>query len=208
LLVVSSAAAPVGGDQLALDVEVGPRATADIGTVAATVVWPASVPATSTMTTTIDVAAGGRLVWQPCPTISVRGSDHIATTTVRLAADATATIVEEIALGRHGEQSGALELRLRVERDGAALVHHVERFGPDRPGAGSVVSTGSARHVVQAVFVGVETGEPRTVVDTDRAAAWLPVARDAAVALAIAADRPTALDLFAGITECVPWLTP
>lgn len=129
--------------------------------------------------------------------VSVAGSEHLAATTVQLAADATATVVEEVALGRHDEPSGHLELRLRVERGGRPLVHHVERFGPTVPGHGSVVSVGSARHVVQAVLVGVDAGSPRSIVEHDRAGARLPVADDAVVVLAATSDRPTAIALLA-----------
>lgn len=197
VLLVSSAAAPVGGDDLALEIDVEAGAFADVGTVAATMVWPSPVPALSVMTTTIRVAAGARLRWHPHPIVSVAGSEHLASTTVHLAAGATASIVEEIALGRHGEPSGELELRLRVERDGRPLVHHVERFGPSVAGRGSVVANGMARHVVQAVLVGVVAGAARSVVEADRAAAWLPVADDVVAVLAAAPDRPAALALLA-----------
>ena len=194
---VSSAAAPVGGDDLALDIEVDPGASADVGTVAATMVWPSPVRSLSVMTTTIRVAPRGHVAWRPFPMVSVAGSDHVAATTVHLAADATAVIVEELALGRHGEPSGDLEVRLRVERAGRPLVHHVERFGSGVPGAGSVVSVGNARHVVQAVLVGVDAGAPRSIVEPDRAACWLPVATDAVAILALGPDRPSVLDLLA-----------
>jgi urease accessory protein len=204
VLLVSSAAAPVGGDDLALEVDVGPGATADLGTVAATMIWPSPVPALSVMTTTIVVAEGGHLVWRPNPMVSVQGSDHLASTVVRLAHDATAVIVEEVALGRHGERSGELELRLRVERDGRPLVHHIERFGPSQPGAGSVVSTAGARHVCQAVLVGVDAGGPRSRVVGACAAAWLPLAPDAVVVLAAGPDRPAVLAM---LRELAPELT-
>lgn len=204
VLLVSSAAAPVGGDDLALEVEVGPGATADLGTVAATMIWPSPTPALSVMTTTITVAAGGRLLWRPYPMVSVHGSDHLASTVVHLAPDATGVIVEEVALGRHGERSGELELRLRVERDGRPLVHHVERFGPTQPGAGSVVSTAGARHVCQAVLVGVDAGAARSRVVGGSAAAWLPLAPDAVAVLAAGPDRPTVVAL---LHELAPELT-
>jgi urease accessory protein len=199
ILLVSSAAAPVGGDDLALEIDVEPGAHADLGTVAATMVWTSPTRALSVMTTTIRAGAGASVLWRPHPMVSVAGSDHLAGTTVHLAADARAVIVEEVALGRHGEPGGDLELRLRVERDGRPLMHHVERFGPGVAGAGSVVSVGSARHVVQAVLVGVDAGAPRSVVEPDRAAAWLPVADDAVVILATSRDRPSAIALLAAV---------
>lgn len=197
VLLVSSAAAPVGGDDLTLDIEVEEGATADLGTVAATMIWPSAAPARSSSTNTITVAGRGRILWRPGPMVSVHGSDHVATTLLRLAPSATGVVVEELALGRHGEPSGELELRLRVERGGSPLVHHVERFGRSQPGAGSVVSTGAARHVCQAVLVGVAVGRPRSIVDGQVAAAWLPVADDTVVVLAVGPDRPAVVAVLA-----------
>ena len=97
VLLVSSAAAPVGGDDLALEIDVEPGAHADLGTVAATMVWPSPTPALSVMTTTVRVGAGAHVLWRPYPMVSVAGSEHLAATTVQLAADATATRVSMVA---------------------------------------------------------------------------------------------------------------
>lgn len=195
VLLASSAASPVGGDELELDVVVGDDARADIGSVSAGLVWPGADDAWSSMVTTSDIGARADLVMWLEPTVSVVRSRHRATTTHRLAADATCRIVEEVALGRHGEPSGRLDLRLRVERGGAVLIDHADRFGPDVAGAGSSVSVGGARHVLSAVVVGPPAGESRTCVESGRAAAWLPVAADAAVVFAVGADRPAVLEL-------------
>jgi urease accessory protein len=201
VLLASSAAAPVGGDELVLDVVVGDGARADVGSVAASLVWPGASDAWSSTVTTSQVGAGADLAMWLEPTVSVVGSRHRATTIHRLAADATCRIVEEVALGRSDEPSGRLDLRLRVERGGAVVVDHADRFGPDVAGAGSSVSVGGARHVLSAVVVGAAAGESRTCVESGRAGAWLPVAADVAVVLAVGTDRPAVLDL-------VGWLAP
>lgn len=200
-LIVGTAAAPVRGDILELSVDVAPGATADVGTVAATMVWPGPDPTTvapSRLTTRIRVGAGAHLVWRPEPTVSVEGSDHIARTLIDLAEGATCEFVEEYSLGRSGESAGRLATELRVVRDGRALVHHGECFGPSQPGAGSVASVAYARHVLAAVFVGPLAGESTVeLADPARpgglACAWLPVAADVGVALAAGPDRPTVL---------------
>lgn len=199
ILLVASAAAPVGGDEIELAVDVEAGATARIGSAAASVVWPGATGGRSTTTTRCRVGVGGHLSWCPEPTVSVRGSDHVTSTTVELAGDASCLVVEEVALGRQGEPSGALELRLRVERDGHPLVHHAERFGPDVAGAGSVVGVASARHVWSSVLVGPPAGEPAVRVEPDRAVARLPVAADVVVVLAVGPDRPAVLDLVAAV---------
>jgi urease accessory protein len=195
VLLASSAAAPVGGDELVLEVVVGADARADVGSVSAGLVWPGATNAWSSTITSSDVGARADLAMWLEPTVSVVGSLHRATTTHRLAADATCRIVEEVALGRCGEPSGRLDLRLRVERAGVVVVDHEDRFGPDVAGAGSSVSVGGGRHVLSAVVVGPPAGESRTCVESGRAAAWLPVAPDAAIVFAVGADRPGVLEL-------------
>jgi urease accessory protein len=195
VLVASSAATPVGGDRLDLCVVVGPGASADVGSVAATMVWPGADGASSMLSTTCDVAAGGSLRWRSEPTVSVIGSVHRSATLVRLVGDARCVLVEEIVLGRTGEPSGRLDTEIRVERDGRALVHHHERYGPDVPGALSSVSVGSARHVLTAVLVGTLPDVARVVVEATRAAAWMPMESGAVSVLAVGPDRPSVLDL-------------
>lgn len=195
VLIASTAAMPVGGDELELRIEVGPGAHADIGSVAAGMVWPGVGGAASAMTTLASVAAAARLDLWLEPTISVVGSRHRMTTRVDLGRTASARVVEEVVLGRSREASGDLTVSIRVERDGRPLVHHQERFGPDAAGAGSAVGVGGARHVLSAVLVGVDAGRSRAQVEAARAAAWLPMADDVAVVLAAGHDRPSVLDL-------------
>jgi urease accessory protein len=199
IMVASSAAMPVGGDELDLSITVDEGARAAIGSVAATMVWPGAHGERSAMSTVATIGAGGRLDLGLEPTVSVAGSWHRASTIVRLAGSATCCVVEEVVLGRTGECSGRLDLALRVERDGSPLAHHEESFGPGVPGAGSSVSVGGARHVLSAVLVGVDAGRSRVRVENGRAVAWLPVQDDAVVIMAVGPDRPTVLDLVGAI---------
>lgn len=199
IMVASSAAMPVGGDELDLSITVEEGARAVVGSVAATMVWPGAGGERSTMSTVATVADAGRLDLWLEPTVSVAGSGHRAVTIVRLAGSATCRVVEEVVLGRTGECAGRLDLALRVERDGRVLAHHEESFGPDVPGASSSVSVGSARHVLSAVLVGVEAGRSRVRVESGRALAWLPMHDDVVVIMAIGPDRPAVLDLVGAI---------
>ncbi len=61
IMVASSAAMPVGGDELDLSITVDDGASAAVGSVAATMVWPGAGGERSTMSTVATVAAGGRL---------------------------------------------------------------------------------------------------------------------------------------------------
>jgi urease accessory protein len=195
ILVVGSAAAPVGGDELEIDVIVGPGATARFGTAAATVVWPGPGGAASSQRTRIVVAENGHVEWRPEPMVSVAGSVHRTRTDVDLSATATAWIVEETSLGRSGECSGRLDLELRVTRDGTPLVHHVEHLGPDVPGWGSAVHVGPARHLLTGLMVGPLAGDPLAIVADHlrgASAARLPIAADVTMVMVVSPDRPTA----------------
>jgi urease accessory protein len=210
VLLVSSAAAPVAGDELHLDLDVGPGAHLAVGTAAATIVWPppsecwrppecSRAPRGrrqhSEQVVSARVGSGGALVWRPEPTISVTGSDHRVRFDVSLDGAASAVIVEEVVLGRTGEPSGSLELATRVVRDGTVVVDHAERLGPTTPGWGSVGLVGAARHLVAAVVVGGPAGGSSVVVEPDVAAAWLPTAVDAGVLLAVGPDRLATLEV-------------
>jgi urease accessory protein len=202
-IVVGSAAAPVGGDELSLCIDVVDGATAHVTTAAATMLWPAPTGmVASTLTTTLNVGANSCLVWSPEPSVSVVGSQHVAHTSVFLASGASCMIVEEIALGRHAELPGSVDAVLRVERDGAVLVHHGELYGIGSGGWGNAVGTGDARHVFTAVLVGMgEVSESRTYMSPTLSAAWLPIAHDAAMVLAVGPDRPT-------VRSCLDHLAP
>lgn len=183
---VSTAAAPVRGDELEVAVDIAAGVRAEVGSVAAMIVWPgpdgAPIGPPSRLATTIRVGAGGHLDWLPEPTVSVIGSDHLSCTSVELADGATCRIVEEYALGRHAEPCGTLATELRVTRDGRALVHHGERFTP-----------GSPRYVLTAVLVGLPA-VPFVHVGDDVRAACLPAAApDTHLVLGTGPDRRAVL---------------
>lgn len=203
LLVVGSAAGPVGGDELDLHIRVAPHAHVGIGSAAATIVWPGPDGARSTMSLTIDVGAGAHVDWNPWPTVSVAGSDHVMSTSIRLAQGATCRVVEQLALGRGDEPSGRLDATVRIARDGTTIVHHRERFGPGVPGWGATTSIGDARFVHQEFRVGGEDhdgvgGEVATIVTGAGAAARLPLVGGAIVILAAGPDHPSVQALIAG----------
>jgi urease accessory protein len=199
VLVVGSAAAPVGGDELTLDVVVGPGARLSLGTVAATIAWPGVGNAWSAQDVHAVVGTGGHLRWVPEPLVAVAGCRHRTTTTVDLAANATMWMVEEVSLGRRGEPPGDLVVGWRVDRDGRPLVHHAERLGPGAPGWGSAVTTGGHRHLLAALAVGLAVPDAAPIVGAEVALAVLPVAPDAWVLLATGRSRPAVVRACAGL---------
>ncbi|GAA4221784.1 urease accessory protein [Streptosporangium album] len=108
---VSTAAGPLGGDDLALDIEVGAGSTLDVRSVASTLVLPGSGPAESLMTVTARVGAGASLRFAPEPTVLAAGCLHRMMVRLSLAEDARVFWREEIVFGRYGERPGRCHSR-------------------------------------------------------------------------------------------------
>jgi urease accessory protein len=141
----AAAAGPVGGDELALDVEVGAGATLILRTVAATLVLPGPHRRPSRTTITLRVAPEATLVWLPQPVIAAAGCDHGAATRVECCDGSRLLAREEIILGRYGEAPGAIRQRLRVSRDRAPVYDQELTVGPDVPGWDGAAVTGGRR---------------------------------------------------------------
>jgi urease accessory protein len=126
---VGAGAGPLGGDGLSLDVSVGPGACLEVRSAAASLVLPGRTPGVpSRLAIRAVVAAGGRLVFAPEPTIAAAGCNHLAVADVRLEKDAELVWQEEIVLGRHGEPAGRYVSRFDVLTDGVPLLRHELRL--------------------------------------------------------------------------------
>jgi urease accessory protein len=161
---VSGAAGPLGGDTLELRIEVRAGATLRLRTVAAAVALPGRHGEASRLTVTATVGPGARLEYLPEPTVAADGARHRTEVMVRLAADATVLLRDEVLLGRHGERGGACRTRLAVDRDSARgwrplLRHELDVSGTDAASSGPAVLAG---HRAAGTLVSVEpdaTGE-------------------------------------------------
>lgn len=188
LSMVGGAAGPLGGDDLQLRLHVGEGARVVVRSVGATMVQPGASGASSTTDVHVVVEAGGHLDWWPEPTVSVVGSHHRTTTTIRLATDATLRWADEISLGRFGEPSGRLGMRQRLEIDGRAMVDQETEFGfTASAGAGA---NGDGRCVLSALLVGDDVpSEPSSTVRRDAVRGVFPVTARVALVTCIAASR-------------------
>ncbi|WP_433254293.1 urease accessory protein UreD [Streptosporangium sp. CA-135522] len=108
---VSTAAGPLGGDDLALDIEVGAGSSLDVRSVASTLVLPGSGAAESLMTVTARVGPGASLRFAPEPTVLAAGCLHRVVVRLTLAEDARVSWREEIVFGRYGERPGRCHSR-------------------------------------------------------------------------------------------------
>ena len=154
LYVVGSAAGPIGGDAVHLDVAVGPEAALTVRSAAAAIVLPGPRGLPSSSTVKASVAAGATLRWLPEPTIAVQGCDHRATARLRLDDGAAVVWREELVLGRHGEGPGSVLLRLSADLGGRPLVRTELAVGPRWPGWDGPCGVGPARGAGAVLVVG------------------------------------------------------
>lgn len=139
---VGGAAAPLGGDDLTMEIEVGPGAELTIRTVAASIALPNRFGDPSRLSVIVSVGEHGRLLWLPEPLIAAARCRHTTVSTVDL--DGTAELIwrEELVLGRHGEAPGDVTLSTVVRRDGRSLYRSdVTGHAVPRRVLASVVST-------------------------------------------------------------------
>jgi urease accessory protein len=192
--VVGAMSAPLGGDLLRIEVEVGAGAGLTVGSAAATVSLPGSDGGTARYDVRIRVGDGAELHWLPEPVIAAAGSDLRMTTQVDLAPTARLVLREEQVLGRAGEVPGRLATRLTVRRDGTPLLDQELSFGPGAiPGWDGPASLGGHRAVGQLLLVGPGfdgTGSSTLTQDPhDGQAVRTPLAApDAALVTALARD--------------------
>ena len=192
----SGAAGPLGGDTLELSIEVRAGARLRLRTVAAAVALPGRYGQESVLSVTATVGPGARLEYLPEPMVAADGARHQTEVSVRLAADATLVLRDEVLLGRHGERGGACRTRLAVDRDGALgwrplLRHELDLDGADPAGRGPAVLAG---HRAAGTLLTVEPGLTDVVDGADAADPWvavMPLAGPGVLITALADDTRT-----------------
>lgn len=152
---MATSAVLVAGDDVVVDVRVGPGAWLEVVETSGTVAYNA-FGAPSRWTARISVADGARLTWLGEPFVVSGGANVERVTTVDLASTGTALLRETVVLGRAGETGGAVDVRTTVRHGGAPLL--VERL--DLTDAGERARPG---------LLG-----PHRVVDTVTALGWRP----------------------------------
>lgn len=158
---IGTAAAPLDGDVVTIEIELGDHTQLTIGTVAATMAWPARGEASpSVMIIRATVGEGAVLRWLPEQLVPVRGCRHLLRCDVQLAATASVLWREEVVLGRTGEPPGMLDAELRVVRAGAPLLHQQLHLTGDDPAAhGAPSLLGNARAVGSLLVAGPDIPE-------------------------------------------------
>ena len=185
---IGTAARPLGGDDLTLDIDVGAGAALVIRSAAGMVLLPGPHGGTSALRIRARVGPGGRLDFAPQPTVAAAGCDHRATAQVGLADGATLRWREEIILGLDGEPSGLCASRLDVTVAGIAAYRGELIAGRPQTDSSSAV-LGGAGAVGSVVLVDARRpGPPAAVRD---GLAVLPLAGPGTAVTATAPDAVT-----------------
>ncbi|GGO66291.1 urease accessory protein UreD [Nonomuraea cavernae] len=183
---VSTAAGPLGGDRLRLDLDVAPGTSLDVGSVASTLVLPGE--GESHLLITARVGAGASLRFAPEPTVLAAGCAHRLTVRLALAADARVLWREEIVFGRYGERPGRCHARFDATSDGRPLLRQEHVVGDPALDTSSAIY-GTARCVGTTLVTPLVTPGPacREAVVGDGVAV-LPLAGPGVLVSALAPD--------------------
>ncbi|GAA2458751.1 hypothetical protein GCM10010191_93480 [Actinomadura vinacea] len=182
LYLVGAAAGPLGGDDLELEVTVGPGARLAVRSAAASLALPGK--GESRTTVRAEVGAGGHLDFAPEPAVAAAGCRHRAVARIALAEGATLRWREELILGRYGERPGRHTSRFDVTVGGAPLLRHELRLDDPAVRASRAV-LGEAGAAGSVLLAGPElTGSPRT----GEGWAVLPLAGAGVLVTALAPD--------------------
>jgi urease accessory protein len=111
---VGSATTPLGGDDVELEVVVGPGADLVLTGVAATLALPGQGAPTSRLVVRLRIGDGGGVQYLPEPTVITRRADHNAELHAELGAGARLRCREVLVAGRNAETSGRFRGHIRV----------------------------------------------------------------------------------------------
>ncbi|MCX4529104.1 MULTISPECIES: urease accessory protein UreD [unclassified Streptomyces] len=207
VMLVGAMSAPLGGDHLTVEAEVGPGARLALASAAATLALPGRGGEPARYDVRLTLGQDAALRWLPEPLVSVRGSDLRVRTRAELAPGARLLLREEQVLGRAGEPGGLLRSRLTVTRAGRPLLDQELACGPGAPG-GWDGPAGLAGHrslgqllVVDPVF---EQAPPAAGV-LGEFAAVTPLAGPAVLVTALAPDALRLRELLESARRTYGW---
>lgn len=190
LHLVASAAGPLGGDEVEVEVEVAPGASLTVTSMAASLALPGRSGAPSSVRVTARVGEGAALRWLPEPLVACRGCDHRTSAEVEVADGADLEWREELVLGRHGESPGRCRTRLRIAVGGRPLLRHELRTGAGVPGWDGPAGLAGARAVGQLALVGPRRWQTGEAAALGPDAALLELDGPGVLVTALAADAP------------------
>jgi urease accessory protein len=130
---VGTAAGPLGGDVVEVDVRVGPGARLVLRGVAATLVLPHRLGGKACTVLRVHVAEGARLDLALEPVVVAAGADLDAVTCVEVADGGELDLTEQVVLGRWGEGPGRWRGTVRADLGGVPWLRQSVALGPGAP---------------------------------------------------------------------------
>jgi urease accessory protein len=146
IVIVSSAACLLDGDRLRVDIDVGPKSSLTVRSVAAQFAYPA--PSHGTVYGVhLQVADDAHATWMPEPLVVCAGGRHRSSLSVDLAATGRVTLLDELVFGRSGENPSDAQLAatITIRRDGRPMF--VDGVDTSLPGAWGPAVLGDSRYV-------------------------------------------------------------
>ncbi|MEV4310887.1 urease accessory protein UreD [Actinocrispum sp. NPDC049592] len=183
---VSSATAPLGGDELELTLVAGPGAVLRVIGVAASLILPGHRPAVSRFTVRVEAAAESTVEYRPEAAIVTGRADHEAALHASLASGSRLVAREVLVFGRAGETPGRLCTSTIVRRDGRPVLNQRLDIGGVQPSPAVL-----AGRRVLATELRVGQQDPPEPVTTDWAS-LVPLAAGGSLSTALAHDAVTA----------------
>ncbi len=158
--VVQTSACLVAGDDVATEVRVGPGASLEIVELSATLAHPVPAARPSIrQVMRVDVGAGGRLLWLAQPLVLAAHTRLQRRLDVATATGARVLLRDTVVFGRHDEGPGAATTRVRITRDGGAVLDDAVATA-DQAVLRSPAVAGAARVLASLTLVGVGAPEP------------------------------------------------
>ncbi|MFF2402135.1 urease accessory protein UreD [Streptomyces goshikiensis] len=207
VMLVGAMSAPLGGDHLAVEADVGAGARLALATAAATLALPGRGGAPARYDVRLTLEGDAALRWLPEPLVSVRGSDLRVRTRAELAPGARLLLREEQVLGRAGESGGLLRSRLTVTRAGRPLLDQELACGPGAP-AGWDGPAGLAGHRSLGQLLVVDPAfekAPAAAAVLGEFAAVTPLAGPAVLVTALAPDALRLRELLDAARRTYGW---
>jgi urease accessory protein len=161
---VATAFGPLGGDEVDIRLVVEEGATLTVRSVAAAVALPAR-GAGAPSAQRIRATVAGTLDLRLQPTVVAARAHHLAELHAELALGAGLTAVEQVLLGRSGEEPGRWTGSTRIERNGHPVLHTTVDLGH---GAAAWLPPFAPRAYAATVHLGTERAETATGDDVVR----------------------------------------
>ncbi len=182
VFLVGTAAGPIGGDDVTIEIDVAAGAGLTIRSAAAMVALPGTTGVPSRLT--IRAIVAGSLRWLPEPSVAAAGCDHVVETMIQIADGGSVEWREELVLGREGERPGKWRASLQADLGGKPLLRHVLAIGSDGWDGPAVI--GAARATGSILLAG--DNAPASGAVAAEGYAVLPLAASGILITAVASD--------------------